>query len=135
MINFIKRHFKAHRVASIIVTSILALSVVGVGAFVGVTYYNLNQTVGCNVTINQPPPTTVQVQLYADLMCTVPLSGTLQFSTTDTNGSPFATAYFMSSNNVMGGKYTSGIDGTTILVTSTLPASIGTINFIVGSTS
>ena len=129
-----RRFFRLHRILAPAIATFLALSVVSVGAFVGVTYYNLNQTVECNVTINQPPSSTVQVQLYSDLLCTVPLT-TLQFSTTDTNGSPFATAYFMSSNNVMGGKYASGIDGATIGVTSTILPTVGTVSFIVGSTS
>ena len=116
--------------------TILALGVVGVSAFVGVTYYNLNQTIGCNVTITQPPPTTIQVQLYSDLLCTTPIgANTVHFSSTDTNGSPFAVVYFMSSNNVLGGKYTSGIDGATIQVTTTLSSTVGTVGFIVGATS
>jgi hypothetical protein len=131
-----KKFFRMHRVLSAVLAVTLALATVGVSAFVGVTIYNLNQTVGCSVTITQPAPTTVQVALYSDLQCTIPIgANTLQFTTTDTNGNPFATAYFMSSNNVMGGKYASGIDGATIAVTSTLSASVGTVSFIVGSTS
>lgn len=127
-----RKFFKLHRVLGIVLAVVLALSVVGVGAFVGITNYNLNQTVGCNVTITQPPPTTVQVALYTDLGCTTLFTGTLQFSTTDTNGTPFSTLYFMSSKGPTGQVYTSGINPVTINVTSTLSPTVGTFGFIVG---
>lgn len=120
-----KNYFKSHRVLGIVLGVLLSLlAVTAVGAAV-ITIYNMNQNVPSTVTVTAPPPTTTTVQsvLYTDLLCTQPFSGTLQFSSTDTSGTPFATLYVR----------TSEVPLASLVITSNLDPNFATFNYIFGT--
>lgn len=72
---------------------LLAILVIGGGVAAAIVNYNLNKTVTCNYTVNETV-TTVEVDLFTDLLGTTPLGDTITFAAVNEGGTPQGAVYF-----------------------------------------
>jgi len=111
----------------------LSLVLVGGGAALAVTY-TLDETIPATVTVAIPEPPT-DANLYTDLECTIPWSGTMDFGTLTAAGQTSTKFLYFKANrstSVPGGYGFGEIDPASVVVTSDIDPLVATFMSIVG---